>query len=44
MELRDRFAIAALQGMLGSGNNGRPEWFANLAYDYADAMLKERDK
>ena len=42
MELRDRFAIAALQGMLGSGNNGRPEWFANLAYDYADAMLKER--
>lgn len=42
MELRDRFAIAALQGILAGGSNGRPEWFANLAYDYSDAMLKER--
>jgi hypothetical protein len=43
--LRDKFAMAAMQGMLADHNiggtiGGITEW----AYKYADAMLKERKK
>jgi transcriptional regulator with XRE-family HTH domain len=49
--VRDRFAMAALQGMLaypgcdlrGSHhNNNTPDGVAEMAYRYADAMLKAR--
>lgn len=53
-ELIDMFAAAALQGMLSyslhDGNNGNwacncsEEGVAEIAYDYAEAMLKERKK
>jgi len=45
-ELRDRFAIAALTGMLAYPDNGlcpdQPIDFSRRAYEYADAMLKAR--
>ena len=42
--LRDRFAMAALQGMLADPeSSGNCEEFASVAYEYADAMLKERE-
>lgn len=53
MTLRDWFAGQALAGGLsycGDGqrgswhNNANPETVARLCYDYADAMLKERDR
>lgn len=53
MSLRDAMAIAAMQGMLaypgcemcGSHhNNNTYEGVASMAYEYADAMLKERSK
>ena len=47
MTLRDYFAAKALQGILAKGH----EWganekhlVANVAYEFADAMLKERSK
>lgn len=53
LTLRDRFAMAALTGMLAyshvheeSGNyhvNCRTDVCCEIAYDYADAMLKARD-
>jgi hypothetical protein len=52
-DLRDDFAIAALQGILaypgcemrGSHhNNNTPDGVAAMAYGYADAMLAERAK
>lgn len=51
MTLRDYFAAAALQGLLA--NNDEPElpedvhmhdYVAANAYEYADSMLKEREK
>ena len=47
--LRDQFAAAALQGILANPNHGKdgvvPARFAaEYAYDYADAMIAERDK
>jgi hypothetical protein len=39
--LRDRFAMAALTGMLANGT-WREEVLCKLSYDYADAMLKAR--
>jgi hypothetical protein len=46
--LRDYFAAAALQGMLGATNFGKPwagaETTARLSCEYADAMLAERAK
>lgn len=51
--IRDYFAAKALNGMLaypgcdqrGSHhNNNTPEGVASMAYEYADAMLKERVK
>ena len=43
MTLRDYFAAKALQGLL-SGRNHIAEVNVRLAYEYADAMLKEREK
>ena len=51
IELRDYFAMAALTGLLSTGGkrghldgNGDDEENAQLAFKYADAMLKERAK
>ncbi len=45
-ELRDRFAIAALQGMMATRREGfpnfKPEDDAAYCYKIADAMLKAR--
>lgn len=41
--LRDEFAVAAMQGLLANQNfNAKPEDVADIAYDHADAMLRER--
>jgi hypothetical protein len=39
--LRDQFAMAALTGLLASGNFG-PNTSPKLAYEVANAMMKER--
>ena len=47
-ELRDRFAMAALTGLLAHRNNlpsfisTHQDQRARMAYEYADAMLKAR--
>ena len=44
-ELRDKFAIAALQGLLNDTNKAHEVGrIVALAYKYADAMLNEREK
>ena len=44
MSLRDHFAGLALQGLLANSDalNGLYSTFAEAAYKYADAMLRER--
>jgi hypothetical protein len=43
--LRDRFAMAALTGMLAENQlDGEPESFVRAAYRYADLMLAAREK
>ena len=43
--LRDKFAMAALQGLISCVGTGLSyEDFAECAYKHADAMLKERVK
>ncbi len=45
MELRDQFAMAALQGLLSCPQtDGDKESFSEAAYEYADAMLAARDR
>ena len=44
MTLRDYFAAAALQGLLAESEWPSVEGAASAAYQYADAMLAERDK
>ena len=54
VSLRDRFALAALQGILASAeefeicdfeeNESAQGFTARMSYAYADAMLKERNK
>jgi hypothetical protein len=45
MELRDYFAAAALQGILADSNvDGNAATLSKIAYKFADAMLKEREK
>ena len=44
MDLRDFFAAEAMQGLLLDINSMEPEQTATLAYLYADAMMKERQK
>ena len=41
-KLRDQFAMAALVGM--AANTTKAKAAATWAYEYADAMLAERDK
>lgn len=43
--LRDEFAMAAMQGLLSNPTfDAKPEDVADIAYDHADAMLRERMK
>lgn len=44
MSLRDWFAGQALQGMLAGADNPNLSYGAKSAYQYADAMLAERDE
>lgn len=46
MEMRDKFAAAALQGLIASTNGGQPtfEAYAKCAYHHADAMIAERGR
>ena len=46
MSLRDYFAAAALTGMIAcpSMSDSTREGYAIAAFEYADAMLKEREK
>lgn len=44
MELRDRFAMAALQGLLAGGYQGEYNHAARHAYVYADEMLTVREQ
>ena len=52
MSLRDYFAAVALQGLIAAGTNGTvsdrtwtfPELRSKFAYEYADEMLKAREK
>lgn len=45
IELRDLFAINALNGILASPDfSGTPEQIADYAYQYADAMIERRKK
>jgi hypothetical protein len=47
MSLRDYFAAAALQGMISGKTQGfstGQSTFPREAYEYADAMLKERER
>ena len=55
MTLRDYFANSAMQGMFNetilkwsddvvkSTDKSRSQWFAEQAYNFADAMLKQRE-
>ena len=40
-ELRDLMALAAMHKLIDG--NATPTWVANRAYEYADAMLAQRD-
>jgi hypothetical protein len=43
MTLRDYFAAKAMQALLGNPEiDGEPSAYSQLAYKYADAMLKAR--
>ncbi len=44
MDLRDYFAAKAMQLFLGEGSFNQPEAAAQIAYEYADAMLKARNE
>jgi len=41
--LRDQFAIAALTGLLANPDAAKYKDRAEVAYNYADAMLKARE-
>lgn len=43
-QLRDQFAMAALQGLLAGGYQGEYSHAARHAYVYADEMLEARDE
>ena len=47
MTLRDYFAAKAMQGLIERGFTefgNKASAYANLAYDYADAMLRAREQ
>lgn len=41
---RERFAMAAMQGLLAFHGQVEPEWVVKNARHYADAMIAELDK
>ena len=43
MTLRDYFAARAMQGMMVDVEQPRCDYIADIAYEMADAMLKERE-
>lgn len=45
MTLRDYFANSAMQGILSNNlpHFGQPEFYAEVVYQIADAMLKQRE-
>ena len=43
MDIRDQFAMAAMQGFIADGFKDR-EIISELAYKQADAMIAEREK
>jgi hypothetical protein len=43
-ELRDRFAAAALKGIMARGSGWSAEGAAKLSWQMADAMLTERGR
>ncbi|MGD1868601.1 MAG: hypothetical protein ACFB0F_03605 [Neomegalonema sp.] len=43
-DLRDEFAMAALQGLLAHASGEDPRLSPELAYELADAMLEARKK
>jgi hypothetical protein len=44
-ELRDRFAMAALMGLLANPNSDGTQYdYAKWAHEYADAMMKAREE
>jgi hypothetical protein len=43
-DLRDQFAMAALTGLLANPDAAKYKDRAEVAYNYADAMLKAREK
>lgn len=44
MDIRDQFAMAAMQGLLTSGERWNYNTIGLDSYDIADAMLAEREK
>ena len=44
MDLRDQFAIAAMQGQVANGRMKDQKNIAEVAYLQADAMIAEREK
>lgn len=44
MDLRDYFAAKAMRLFLNEGSFNSPEAAAQTAYEYADAMMKAREK
>lgn len=44
MDLRDQFAIAAMQGQVANGWMKDQKNIAEVAYQQADAMIAEREK
>lgn len=43
-DLRDQFAMAAMQGIIANGSDIPLTALAELAYAQADAMIDERDR
>ena len=44
MDMRDQFAMAAMQGLLTSGENWNYNTIGRDSYDIADAVLAERER
>ena len=43
MDLRDYFAAKAMQALI-EDEQSCPDWLSKTAYEYADAMMKAREK
>ena len=44
MDIRDQFAMAAMQGLLTSGESWNYNTIGRDSYDIADAVLAERER